>query len=239
MYKKNIAFLVKIAIYILLSMNILQRINTMRRTKADAEQTRQDILASAMDIFCEKGYSKTTFDEIAKRINLTKGAVYWNFRNKPDIVAALINDFAEKHLVLIRNFMEARNELEFTDIIDMELLINKHIREDEKFSKFLFFITSQMEWSESIISKVRPSIEKTQNIGRSLMYESLLGLQKRGKIRDDVDVVMIAELLRMMYSGLLEGYFSKRLTYDFDDAVRTGFNLIFNSIKTESEKDED
>ncbi|MDO4161819.1 MAG: TetR/AcrR family transcriptional regulator, partial [Pseudomonadota bacterium] len=68
----------------------------MRRTKEDAEQTRQAILASAVDIFYEKGYSKTTFDEIAKRINLTKGAVYWYFRNKPDIVAALINEFMQK-----------------------------------------------------------------------------------------------------------------------------------------------
>lgn len=43
-----------------------------RRTKEEAEQTRIEILRSALDIFCEKGYSRTTFDEIAKRINLTK-----------------------------------------------------------------------------------------------------------------------------------------------------------------------
>ena len=43
-----------------------------RRTKEEAEKTRQEILFSALDIFYEKGYSKTTFDEIAKRINLTK-----------------------------------------------------------------------------------------------------------------------------------------------------------------------
>ena len=63
-----------------------------RRTKEEAEKTRQEILFSALDIFYEKGYSKTTFDEIAKRINLTKGAVYWHFRNKPDIIAALIKE---------------------------------------------------------------------------------------------------------------------------------------------------
>lgn len=210
----------------------------MRRTKEDAEQTKKAILSSAMDIFCEKGYSKTTFDEIAKRINLTKGAVYWYFRNKPDIVAALINDFASRHMVMINNFLNERGELDFQDIIDMELLMNKHIREDENFSKFLFFITSQMEWSESIISKVRPSIEQTQNIGRNLMFESLRSLQERSKIRPEVDVVAISEILRMMYSGILEGYFTKRLSQDFDTAVETGFNLIFNSIKTKEENNE-
>lgn len=208
----------------------------MRRTKADAEQTREDILASAMDIFCEKGYSKTTFDEIAKRINLTKGAVYWNFRNKPDIVAALINDFAAKHMVMIEEFLDNLHDVEFQDIIDMELLINQKIREDEKFAKFLFFVTCQMEWSESIISKIRPSIEETKNVGRNLIYNMLSELQKNKKIRDDVDVDMITEVLIMLYAGTLEGYFAKRLDHDFDKVVSNGFNLIFNSIKTESEK---
>ena len=208
----------------------------MRRTKEDAEQTRKAILASAMDIFCEKGYSKTTFDEIAKRINLTKGAVYWYFRNKPDIVAALINDFAAKHFGIVQKYVNNPETLDFDDIIDLELLINKQIREDPEFAKFLFFISCQMEWSESIISKVRPAIEQTRNIGRNLLFKILKNLQERGKIKPDIDVMMITEILRVMYSGMLEGFFTKRLEYDFDNVVKTGFNLIFNSIKTEETK---
>ena len=205
----------------------------MRRTKEDAEQTRKAILGSAMDIFCEKGYSKTTFDEIAKRINLTKGAVYWYFRNKPDIVAALINDFAAKHIGLVKNTLDEIEHIEFEDIINMELLINKQIKEDAEFAKFLFFVSCQMEWSESIISKIRPAIEETKNVGRNLLFEMLQSLQKRGKIKPQTDIIMITEILRMMYGGILEGYFTKRLEHSFDDVVRTGFNLIFNSIKAE------
>ena len=91
----------------------------MRRTKEDAEQTRQAILESAMDIFYEKGYSKTTFDEIAKRINLTKGAVYWYFRNKPDIVAALINDFVQKHIKRLEEFRAGKEEENLDILADM------------------------------------------------------------------------------------------------------------------------
>ena len=43
-----------------------------RRTKEEAQQTRETILMAALDMFCDKGYSRTTFDEIAKKINLTK-----------------------------------------------------------------------------------------------------------------------------------------------------------------------
>lgn len=210
----------------------------MRRTKEDAEQTRRDILASAMDIFYEKGYSKTTFDEIAKRINLTKGAVYWYFRNKPDIVAALINEFASQHIFLIDDFLKSRSKPDFSDIIDVELLINEHIRQDSQFAKFLFFITCQMEWSETIISKIMPSIEQTKKITRNLFTNMLTALQDQGKILPNTDISVIADILISLYGGLLEGYFTKRLNHNFDDLVKTGFNLIFNSIKTEGEHNE-
>lgn len=55
----------------------------VRKTKEEAENTRREILKAALEVFYQKGYSRTTFDEIAARINLTKGAVYWHFKNKP------------------------------------------------------------------------------------------------------------------------------------------------------------
>lgn len=64
-----------------------------RKCKEDAEKTRQAVLESALDVFSEKGYAKATFDEIAARAGFTKGAVYWYFRNKADLVAALIIEY--------------------------------------------------------------------------------------------------------------------------------------------------
>lgn len=206
----------------------------MRRTKEDAEQTRKAVLASAMDMFYEKGYSKTTFDEIAKRINLTKGAVYWYFRNKPDIVAALINDFADKYLADIKEFIADHQPVSFEGIIEMQLFNNRKIREDQQFFKFLFFVSCQMEWSEAILNKIQPAIEQTKQVTRALFIDALTELQKAGKIRADVNISMVCEILMTMYGGMLEAYFTKRLTNDFDELVRTGFTLIFNNIKTES-----
>lgn len=209
----------------------------MRRTKEDAEKTRQAILASAIDIFCEKGYSKTTFDEIAKRINLTKGAVYWYFRNKPDIVAALINEHVQKYVENLHSFFNRENT-DFSSIIQMLLYNNEQIRTNPKFYKYLFFITCQMEWSEAIINKILPGIEETKKSTRKLFVELLDKLKAEKKIKDDVDTGLIGEILMAMYGGMLEGYFTKRLNNNFDELVVKGFNLIYNGIKTEGFKNE-
>ena len=209
----------------------------MRRTKEDAEQTRQAILESTMDIFYEKGYSKTTFDEIAKRINLTKGAVYWYFRNKPDIVAALINDFVQKHIKRLEEFRAGKEE-NLDILADMMLLAYHHMKKNPLEYKFIFFITCQMEWSEAILVKIRPLVEQTREVSRKIMSDTLCKLKENKKIRADVDVESITEILQAMWMGLLENYLAKRMTLDFEQIVRQGFNLIFNSIKTEGVNNE-
>lgn len=61
----------------------------MRRTKEEAEKTRDDILNAAVRLFSEKGVAHTSLQEIAAAANVTRGAVYWHFKNKVDIFDAL------------------------------------------------------------------------------------------------------------------------------------------------------
>lgn len=62
----------------------------VRKTKAEAEQTREAILDAAEEIFFEKGVARTTLDEISRAAGVTRGAFYWHFRNKADILTALV-----------------------------------------------------------------------------------------------------------------------------------------------------
>ena len=64
-----------------------------RKTKEEARATRESVLIAALDLFSEKGYSRTTFADLAKRIGMTRGAVYWHFDNKPALLAAMVDYF--------------------------------------------------------------------------------------------------------------------------------------------------
>jgi AcrR family transcriptional regulator len=205
----------------------------MRRTKEDAEQTRKSILASALDLLYEKGYSKTTFDEIAKRINLTKGAVYWYFRNKPDIVAALIKEFAAHHLQLMQNYIKEKKDVSLNDLIEMEIFNINCIKEHTNVYKFIFFVSCQMEWSEAILTKIRPQLEETMQNFLDLYIAVLEKLKKEKKIRPDTDIRVVYELLEAVKIGLMQKYLAKRLVSDYEKLIRIGYNLIFDSIKTE------
>lgn len=62
----------------------------MRKTKEDAEKTRKQLLDAAYDVFLEQGYDAATIAEIAGRAQLTRGAVYWHFKNKEEVFIAVV-----------------------------------------------------------------------------------------------------------------------------------------------------
>lgn len=61
----------------------------MRRTREDAEQTREAILDAAERVFYDRGVAGGTLEEIARVAGVTRGAVYWHFTNKLHIFEAL------------------------------------------------------------------------------------------------------------------------------------------------------
>jgi AcrR family transcriptional regulator len=63
----------------------------MRRTKEEAEQTRQAILVAAEKLFAKKGVAKVSLEQIAETLGLTRGAVRWHFRDKKGLLLALLD----------------------------------------------------------------------------------------------------------------------------------------------------
>src|ERR1700686_3107532 len=62
---------------------------TVRRTKQESEQTRQQILDAAQREFARCGVTRTTLQRIAAAAGVTRGAVYWHFANKRTLFRAM------------------------------------------------------------------------------------------------------------------------------------------------------
>lgn len=65
--------------------------------KLPAEERRQQLLVAAKKLFLDRGYRDTTTEAIAREVGLTKGAIYFHFKSKEDILYALVDDISEKH----------------------------------------------------------------------------------------------------------------------------------------------
>jgi len=64
----------------------------MARRHPKPRDSRDRILAAALELFGERGYAATSVDDIAARAGLTKGALYYYFADKADIARDLHHD---------------------------------------------------------------------------------------------------------------------------------------------------
>lgn len=57
-----------------------------RKTKQQAQETRSRILEAAICLFSARGVSATSLADIAHIAGVTRGAIYWHFKNKADLL---------------------------------------------------------------------------------------------------------------------------------------------------------
>src|SRR5438046_783316 len=56
------------------------------------EPSRKQLMAAAIDCFARLGYQGTTIDRIARDAGVTKGAVYYHFRDKEELLFEAVKD---------------------------------------------------------------------------------------------------------------------------------------------------
>ncbi|GAA2429591.1 TetR/AcrR family transcriptional regulator [Mycolicibacterium llatzerense] len=62
-----------------------------RRKRADGEQSRERILDAANEIASERGYEGTSIALVSKKCGLPASSIYWHFKDKDDLLAAVID----------------------------------------------------------------------------------------------------------------------------------------------------
>jgi AcrR family transcriptional regulator len=63
-----------------------------RAARADGREARDELLAAALRVFARRGYREAGVDEIAAEAGYSKGALYWHFSGKAQLLTALLEE---------------------------------------------------------------------------------------------------------------------------------------------------
>jgi len=194
-----------------------------RKTKEKAEATRESVLLAALDLFSEKGYSRTTFSDIGRRIGMTRGAVYWHFENKPALLAALIEYAHEWRKKLIGMKMTDIHTLD--DVRRAFVAVARTISRDTMIRKFEFFIHYQMEWSEELLTKTHKKLNEIREGPLDVVRACFTLPEIENRLRADVDVNALTLTLVSFLLGLCKIYLGSCPCSDFGHHEGNGFTL--------------
>ena len=167
----------------------------MKRTKEDAQITKTKLINTAFKEFLETGFEESKLEDIALKAGVTRGAFYWHFKDKNDLLDSVI---------------------EFKDIESMKIcsqIFESQLPPYDKLKKIVSLNFPEIKSAKKEANFVRLKVElynymikngDKRNVAGSFVdtcLSLLKQLKKEDRIREGVDVREAAFNILSMSSG--------------------------------------
>jgi TetR/AcrR family transcriptional regulator, acrAB operon repressor len=174
----------------------------MRKTKEDAEITREKLMDASLKVFSKKGYATTTLDDIAREAGVTRGAIYWHFKGgKAEIFTAILNKGLGRVSDLVERLVsEGGSPLEILERVMVRLL--QFVEEDDVYRAVQEILIFKMADDPELSSRLE---DKKHAQEESIKYFAGLieQAQESGEVRRDVDPMTAAIAGYGMLNGIV------------------------------------
>jgi AcrR family transcriptional regulator len=202
-----------------------------RRAKIDAEKTRASILTSALTLFVKKGYENTTFNDIAARLKMTKGAVYWHFASKSELLSALLGEAMGRFSEALSQRMEGR-ELTYPAIAEWLLEAAERIVADKRRSDFFMLMQTGLKWTDVKLAEVARKLVAERSCGPyQAVLDSIEADIAASRVREGVEAQEVAAQTMALWDGLIQRKIEGFLGIDMRRVMQKAFDAIWASIK--------
>ncbi|MGE4542725.1 MAG: TetR family transcriptional regulator [Pedobacter sp.] len=175
-----------------------------RKTKADAEQTRQDILDAALELFHAKGYSRTTLEDIALSAGVTRGAIYWHFKDKIDLFMGIKEEVERSTETRLEDLL-LLSVTNLSDMRDNLLRLFLNLERDERFRRYFELVFFRIEFTEELQPVMEQFKEKCCRMQQK-DKEDLVRLQQEDKLSADLDCKQAALGFRCLILGIIHSW---------------------------------
>ena len=177
-----------------------------RKTKEEAERTYHALLDAAARLFIRQGVTLSTLNQIATEAGMTRGAIYWHFKNKDAVVQALWERNAES---LHRAFSEMLTELDspqpaqqFRDALKQ--IIRTMVSEPE-LGQMMQIVLHNIEFTEQPTELHQFLSDKRAEI-MTAMLQAFELLAERGALKVELPPKLLAQGLMSYTHGLLHSH---------------------------------
>ncbi|MCP4149205.1 MAG: TetR family transcriptional regulator [bacterium] len=178
----------------------------MKKTKEEAALTRKAVLEAAITVFSRKGYAQTSLLEVAKEAGMTRGAIYWHFSNKHQLLATIIDELDKEIKERILKIVEVeKSALEKTRKLIAEFM--RITIDEERFriaEEIIVFKTSPDAELQKLYQKHMDHVREFRHMIIDLIEEGL----EAGEFNSRFDAEIVVVALTSYISGLKTAWLS-------------------------------
>ncbi len=158
------------------------------------EEAKNRILEAANKVFAEKGYHEATMDDIAKRLGVSKGAIYLYFSSKEDLFEAMCKTAPQAFKeILLSSFGNEANPIQ-----SAAQFFDKMLKLSASNPGLSFEILSEASRNSGLKRILRRSHEEYERVLTGFLAEG----RKRKIVGDNLDIRPLANALIALWNGL-------------------------------------
>ncbi len=200
-----------------------------RKTQAQALETKKRILTAALDVFFEKGFARSSLDDIADVAGMSRGAIYHHYESKQDLLFTLHQNLYTSPIASIINRLQDDSTPSLDRLERACIDTFAHLRTNRLPFLALSVFNLKCEYAIDLAPLIE---EKNREVEDSLAYLSRFFKRARASklIYTDINPQVIA----MSFYCLIEGlamFWLKHPETASDTYIGKAITLFLQSLK--------
>jgi TetR/AcrR family acrAB operon transcriptional repressor len=199
-----------------------------RKTKVEAAITREQLLDAAERVFREHGVTRTSLAEVAAAAGVTRGAVYWHFKDKADLFEAMCERATLPLDALLSDTALGPCNDPLAALRELSIAVLNTLANDPRAQAVFEVIFHKTELTGELAAvageRERERCQCLENVERLVRQAVTVG-----QLPDDTDTALTARLLHDCVAGLMREWVLDKSAYDlaerapdFVDAILAG-----------------
>ena len=195
------------------------------RKERERERRRQQIIVAAKRVFSQKGFSKTTMEDIAKEAELSPGTLYLYFKNKDELYASLSRRILQYLNIRLEHLHEERG-LSPTERIDS---LKKAMWDVYEFDPLILINMFHLQSSDTLKNLSPELLADIKDLSRrslgaiTAIFEE--GINKGVFI--DRHPTALGDTIWALFSGIVLWEESKKIINDNKDYLKKTLEVAF------------
>jgi AcrR family transcriptional regulator len=195
------------------------------RKQRERERRRQQIIVAAKRVFSEKGYSKSTMEDIAREAELSPGTLYLYFKNKDELYASLSLRILQ-YLNIRLEDVKKEKDIEPRQKI---AAIKEALFDVYQFDPMILINMFHLQSSETLKNLSSPLLENITELSRNSL--AILAEIFEDDTGQDIFVghhpTAIADIVWSLFTGVVLWEESKRMIDNEKDFLKETLDVAF------------
>ncbi len=201
-----------------------------RKTKEDTEHTYALLLDAAESVFTKKGVSASTLNDIAVEAGMSRGAIYWHFRDKGELVRSMCERATLPMAAMVNEVMAVAGDDPLGSVRRLTVHALTQIAESKRQHTVFDILFHKCEKTGELAEVFERELE-SRNQCHSQIEGLLKQAVKRGQLPLDTDTHLAMQALHSYLIGLMHEWLLAPESYDLAKQAAPLVDVLFAGLR--------